>query len=658
MIWLLVLFLQVATTAKGQQKIQEVDVCIYGATSAGIIAAYTAAKMGKSVILIDPGKHIGGLTSGGLGQTDIGNKYAITGLSRDFYRRIGKYYGRFEQWTFEPHVADNVFKQFIVEGEVEVVLEHKIVVLTKQNGWIREVEAQSTAGFSNSPHKIIKAAMFIDCTYEGDLMAKAEVTHAIGRESNETYGETWNGVQLLTKHQFPDGVDPYKIPGNPSSGLLWGISSDALIPNGSGDKSIQAYNFRLCLTNDPQNSIPISRPENYDSTKYELLLRQIAAYTPDSLNWQLLHIANMPNQKTDINNCGGFSSDMIGMNYEYVEADFEKRQEIIETHELYTKGWLYFLGHDPRVPKHLRMEMLTWSYPADEFKSNNHFSPQLYVREARRMVGSYVMTQHNCEGRENVTDGVGMAAYTMDSHNCKRIVVNGQVKNEGDVQVGGFGPYPISYRAIVPKENECENLLVPVCLSASHIAYGSIRMEPVFMVLAQSAAVAASLAIDNKSNVQSVEVKKLQKILESNPLANGSQPELLIDNEDSVNVKFNGRWVKAEKLHGIYGPSVMYTDDKKASAQFSLPPNAVSGMYSIYVYCPAWKNVSKKQNIKLQLERTTKVTINPTLHRDEWVALGQFEIKSDKKHFVEIESAKTEGGYTLADAVLFIPRQQ
>ncbi len=658
MIWLLVFFLQVATTAKGQQKIQEVDVCIYGATSAGIIAAYTAAKMGKSVVVIDPGKHIGGLTSGGLGQTDIGNKYAITGLSREFYRRIGKHYGRFEQWTFEPHVADNVFKQFIVEGEVEILLEHRIVGLTKQNGWIREVEAQSTAGFSNSPHKIIKAAMFIDCSYEGDLMAKAGVSYTIGRESNETYGETWNGVQLLTKHQFPDGVDPHKIPGNPTSGLLWGISSDALMPNGAGDKSIQAYNFRLCLTNDPQNSIPISRPEKYDSTKYELLLRQIAAYTPDSLNWQLLHIANMPNQKTDINNCGGFSSDMIGMNYEYVEADFEKRNEIIEAHEAYTKGWLYFLGHDPRVPLHLRMEMLTWSYPADEFKDNNHFSPQLYVREARRMVGSYVMTQHNSEGSEKVADGVGMAAYTMDSHNCKRIIVNGQVKNEGDVQVGGFGPYPISYRAIIPKRNECSNLLVPVCLSASHIAYGSIRMEPVFMVLAQSAAVAASIAIDNKSDVQSVEVKGLQKMLDSNPLANGSQPELLVDNEDSVNVKFNGRWVKAEKLHGIYGPSAMYTDDKKASAQFSLPSNAASGMYSIYVYCPSWKNASTKQNIKLQLERKTKVTINPSLHRDEWVSLGQFEIRNNKNHFVEVEASKVDGGYTIADAVLFIPRQK
>ena len=652
------MFLQLARPATGQEKMYDVDICIYGATSAGIIAAYSASKMGKSVLLIDPGKHIGGLTSGGLGQTDIGNKYAITGLSREFYRRIGTHYGRFEQWTFEPHVADNVFKAFLVEGKVEMVLEHQISRLKKEGEWIKEVEVQHVNGLSTSPYKTVRAAMFIDCSYEGDLMAKAEVSYTIGREANEKYSETWNGVQLLTKHQFPDGVNPYRIPGNPSSGLLWGITDDALLPNGSGDKAIQAYNFRLCLTNNPINRIPISRPEKYDSTMYELLLRQIAAYTPDSLNWQLLHIANMPNQKTDINNCGGLSSDMIGMNDDYVEADFEKRKEIIKAHETYTKGWLYFLGHDPRMPLHLRNEMLTWGYPADEFQSNNHFSPQLYVREARRMIGSYVMTQHNCEGRNVVTDGVGMAAYTMDSHNCKRIVVNGMVKNEGDVQVGGFGPYPISYGAIVPQQKECANLLVPVCLSASHIAYGSIRMEPVFMVLAQSAAVAASLAIDAKTSVQNVEVNELQEMLKLDPLANGSAPEILIDNEDSTSVQLNGRWVKEGKVYGSYGPSFAYTDDKNASAQFTFPREAKSGTYSIYVYCPAHTGVSKKQNITLQLKRKIKVSINPLLHQNQWVLLGQFEINSNKDQFVRIEPSEAEGGITLADAVLFVPEHQ
>jgi FAD dependent oxidoreductase len=652
---LLIVFQLSTSSITAQQKSHEADLCIYGATSAGVIAAYTASKLGKSVLLIEPTKHIGGLSSGGLGQTDIGNKYAITGLSREFYRRVGKHYGKFEQWIFGPHVAENIFKQFLKEGNVEVINEHQIARVKKESGWIKEIEIENVNGLA-SAYKIISASMFIDCSYEGDLMAMAGVPYTIGRESNQQYGETWNGVQLLTKHQFPNGVDPYKIPGHPESGLLWGVSKEALLPNGSGDKKIQACNFRLCLTNNPLNRIPVSKPEKYDSTIYELLLRQITAYTPDSLNWQLLHIANMPNQKTDINNCGGFSSDMIGMNYDYVEADYEKRNEIFKAHEAYTKGWLYFLGHDPRVPIHLRNEMLTWGYPADEYLNNDHFTPQLYVREARRMIGSYVMTQHNCEGRETLTDGVGMAAYTMDSHNVQRIVVNGMVKNEGDVQVGGFGPYPISYRAIVPQPNECANLLVPVCLSATHIAYGSIRMEPVFMVLAQSAAVAASLAIDKKIAVQSVDVKKLQEVLKSNPLADGSAPEILIDNDDSLHMEFSGTWIKDRQLHARYGASLMYAQTKNSFAQFILPAYTKPGNYSVYLYCPAIKNITRKQSITLQMKKKTQLIIDPLPHRDEWVLLGQFEIGKNKRQFVRIDTTKDEEGFTFADAVLFIPR--
>jgi FAD dependent oxidoreductase len=604
----------------------------------------------KKVLLVEPSNHIGGLTTGGLGQTDIGNKYAITGLSREFYRRIGKHYGKFEQWTFEPHAAEKVFKQFLDEGKIKVLTQHQLVNIKKDRNLIKEIQVLDF-GSSQSATKTIFAKMFIDCTYEGDLMAMAGVSYTVGRESNQQYGETWNGVQLLEKHQFPKGVDPYKIPGKPESGLLWGISNEALLPSGSGDKKIQAYNFRLCLTNNPKNRIPISKPEGYDSTMYELLLRQLASYTPDSLNWQLLHIASMPNQKTDINNCGGFSSDMIGMNYHYVEADFKKRKEIIKAHEVYTKGWLYFLGHDKRVPEHLRNEMLTWGYPRDEYPTNNHFTPQLYIREARRIVGPYVMTQHNCEGHEVVTDGIGMAAYTMDSHNCQRIVVDGMVKNEGDVQVGGFGPYPISYRAIVPNENECANLVVPVCLSASHIAFGSIRMEPVFMVLAQSAAVAASIAIDNQSSVQNVSVQKLQSILKSNPLVNGSIP----DNDDLANVLLTGNWTNDKKMHGRYGPSLSYSGDKNATVKFLIPKESKPGKYAVYLYCPSVKDVVKKLDITVVLKEKNQVSVEPKIHRDEWVSLGQFEVGVGKDQFVQVRSAGDEVGYIFADAVLFVP---
>jgi len=632
---------------------QKADICIYGGTSAGVIAAYTAGQLGKKVILVNPGKHIGGLSSGGLGQTDIGNKYAITGIAREFYRRVGQHYGKFEQWTFEPHVADEIFKDFLREENVKVITEYHLSDVAKSGTRITDVEFVA----DNNDNSIIKisASMFIDCSYEGDLMAASGVSYTVGRESNETYKETWNGVQLLDKHQFKDGVDPYKIPGDPNSGLLWGISSNKLAAIGSKDKLVQAYNFRLCLTSEPSNRIPITKPDGYDPSIFELLLRQLKSYTPDSLNWQLLHIAPMPNQKTDINNCGGFSSDMIGGNYDYVEASFNQRQEIVRSHELYTKSWLYFLGHDNRVPKHLRDEMLTWGYPKDEYVNFNNFTPQLYVREARRMIGSYVMTQHNCEGREIVKDGIGMAAYTMDSHNCQRIVVNGMVKNEGDVQIGGFGPYPISYRAIIPKKEECTNLLVPVCLSASHIAYGSIRMEPVFMVLGQSSAMATSMAIEKGLAIQDVNVEQLQNRLKKDPLADGSNPEILIDNENKEFIQKTGTWVKDEKLQHRYGQSLEFTNDHDATLTYTLPSNTKIGSYHVYIFCPPLSGISAKITARLKFKKTSDIEIEPLRWKDQWLSLGVVEGQKKKANSLTLRLPNAGKGYLFDDAILFVP---
>jgi FAD dependent oxidoreductase len=508
-------------TVEGQNqrpKRIKTDICIYGATSSGIIAAVTAHRLGKSVILIEPSAHVGGLSTGGLGQTDIGNKIAITGIARDFYKRIGKHYGKPEQWTFEPHVAAAVFNQYLKEEKILPLVNYELNHLDKVNNHIQSIIIGPSSTGKKRETKIIEASMFIDCTYEGDLMAAVGVSYMVGRESNAQYEETYNGVQRMDKHQFIDGIDPYKIKGDPSSGLLWGINKDVLFANGSGDTRIQAYNFRLCLTDNPSNRLPIIKPKNYDPSMFELLVRQIQSHPMDSLNWQLMHIAPMPNHKTDINNCGGFSSDMIGMNYDYPEASTSRRKEIIQAHQEYTLSWLYFLGHDERVPGKLRNEMLRWGLPKDEYIHTGHFTPQLYIREARRMIGEYVMTQHNCVGEEIVPDGIGLAAYTMDSHNCQRTIVNGMVKNEGDVQVGGFGPYPIAYRSLTPRREQCTNLLVPVCLSATHIAYGSIRMEPVFMILGQSAATAAALAIDAHTSIQSIDINKLKSLLLNNPL--------------------------------------------------------------------------------------------------------------------------------------------
>ena len=501
--------------------------CIYGGTAGGVAAAVQAARMGKTAVIAEFGNHLGGLTSGGLGATDIGNKAAIGGIAREFYHRIALHYAnsnawRFEQreeyfaqrggrstaselsgpdatmWTFEPHVAEDILFQMVNEAKVAVYFQQRLASVKKEGGRITEIAMENG--------KVYRAAMFIDATYEGDLMAKAGVSYTVGREGNAKYNETLNGIRAETpKHQFTVPVDPYLKPGDPGSGLLPFIQPGDGGTPGEGDARVQAYNFRLCYTQDPANRLPHRPPPKYDPAKYELLARYLEALVAAGHKPELKAFWNpiwMPNRKTDINNNGGFSTDFIGANYAYPDADYATRAQIWRAHEDYVRGFVYFLATSPRVPENMRAEMQTWGPAKDEFLDTGNWPHQLYVREARRMVSDYVMTEHNCRGQPKAEDPVGLGAYGMDSHNCQRIVKDGHVENEGDVQVGGFPPYPISYRSIVPKAGECENLLVPICLSATHIAYGSIRMEPVFMILGQSAATAAALAMDGKASVQ------------------------------------------------------------------------------------------------------------------------------------------------------------
>ena len=472
-----------ALPAEGQA-----DICIYGATSAGITAAVEARRQGHSVLLIEPGPRIGGLTAGGLGMTDIGKVEIIQGLALSFYRRVGEAYGSREPaFLFEPKVALAVYRDMLREAGVKVYMQRRIRSVKKRGNDIQSILLERASGRVEQRRERVRARVFIDCSYEGDLMARAGVTYTVGREGD----------------QFPDGVDPYREKGNPRSGLLWGILPGEMGTKGQADRRVQAYNFRLTLTDDPAKRIPITRPERYDSTRYELLLRwkEVEPWkrgVNDCFIWSI-----MPGRKTDVNNRGAVSTDMIGENWDYPEAGYRQRQRIYQRHVDYTLGLLYFLSHDPRIPEDVRMEMQRWGWPRDEYEENDHMTPQLYVRESRRMVGRYVMTQANCQRTATVEDVIGWAAYTMDSHNTGRYVVNGMVKND-----------PISYRSLTPQESEARNLLVPVCLSASHIAYGSIRMEPVFMVLGQTAALAACQAIDSHDAcVQKVDAQQVIKLL-------------------------------------------------------------------------------------------------------------------------------------------------
>lgn len=513
------------------------DVVVYGGTSAGVIAAVQTARMGRSVILVCPDRHLGGLSSGGLGFTDTGDKSVIGGLAREFYHRIWLHYqspdawnwqnreeygnkgqgtpaidkGQRTMWIFEPHVAEQVFEDLVRENRIRV----------DRNEWLDRSQGVKKGGdtiqsITMLSGKTYAASMFIDATYEGDLLAAAGIDYRVGREANSVYGEQWNGVQtgvLHHRHHFgvlKEGISPYVVPGDPSSGVLPRISILPPGEYGQGDKRVQAYCYRLCLTDHPGNQVPFRKPDGYDPAQHELLLRVFSAGWRETFQ----KFDAIPNRKTDVNNHGPFSFDNIGSNYDYPEASYERRREILREHETYQRGWLYFIANDPRVPSEVREKMRRWGLAKDEFKDNSGWPHQIYVREARRMIGEFVMTENELLKRRPTPDSVGMGSYTIDSHNVQRYITpEGHVQNEGDIGVETKGPYQITYGALVPKRGQCGNLLVPVCVSSSHIAFGSIRMEPVFMILGQTAATAAVLALEDKSPVQAVSYPKLRERL-------------------------------------------------------------------------------------------------------------------------------------------------
>jgi hypothetical protein len=522
-------------TEENKEQAYDADVIVYGGTSAAITAAVQVKKMGKSVIVVSPDKHLGGLSSGGLGFTDTGNKSVIGGLAREFYHRVYMHYDTPEawkwqqkseygnkgqgtpamdganktMWIFEPHVAEKVFEDFAKENDLKIYrdewLDRSKNGIQKKDG--RIISLKTLSG------KTFKGKMFIDATYEGDLMALSGVKYHVGREANSLYNEEWNGIQagvFQHGHYFKKKISPYKIEGDPKSGLLPYISSEKIGKNGDGDNKLQAYCFRMCLSENPDNRIPFAKPEGYDPAKYELLARVYKAGWTETFE----KFDSIPNKKTDTNNHGPFSTDFIGQNYDYPEATYERRKQIIKEHELYQKGLMYYLANDSNVPADVRKEMNRWGLPKDEFKDNGGWPHQIYVREARRMIGQAVMTENETLGKKPVSQSVGMGSYSLDSHNTQRYVTeDGFVQNEGDIGVRAKTPYSISYSSIIPKKEECQNILVPICLSSSHIAYGSIRMEPVFMILGQSAATAAVQAINSNVSVQDVDYKQLQEQL-------------------------------------------------------------------------------------------------------------------------------------------------
>lgn len=671
---------QSADRMRAGQKAQA-DICVYGGTSGGVIAAVQAARMGKSVILVSPTKHLGGLTSSGLGWTDFGSEEILGGLSRSFYHRLYLHYQRAAAWkwqssnsfanvgqngpafnhvtelasVFEPHVTEQIYHQMLAEYAIPVV--HGLLDLTNgvtmERGRITAIRTEDGAQF--------RAKMFIDASYEGDLMAKAGVTYTIGREANATYGETQNGIQAAAavKNQLPDGIDPYVIPGNPASGLLPGVNPDAGGADGTADNKLQAFCYRIVLTDVAANRLPVPKPEGYREADYELLFRTIAA----GQSGQFYKFALMPNRKTDGNNASGMSTDFIGANYRpgwnWAEATHAEREKSAREHELWQRGLIWTLQNHPNIPAAIRNAYSRWGLPADEFTDNGNWPYQIYVREARRMVSDYVMTEANCSHQAVAADSIGLAAYTMDSHNTQRYVRNGMVKNEGDIQFAIGGPYPVSYRSIVPRKGQCENLLVPWCLSASHIAFGSIRMEPVFMILSQSAATAAALAIDDNISVQALDYQKLAAVLRADgqKLHYGTEElsDIVVDNTVATATPASG-WSPSTATSGFYGLNYLHDGNtNKGSKEVRYTPSLpAAGQYQVYLRWPQQGNRSTKVPVVIYYNGGFFSTnINERAHGNTWNLLGSFPFAAGTNGYLLLGTRGTTDGYVIADAAMW-----
>ena len=526
----------------------ERDLVIYGSSPAALTAAIEAQRLGRTAVIVCPETRIGGLTTGGLGQTDIGNKSAFGGLALQFYRDVADWYkvdshwkyekrsdyipdgqcagsfGEDSMWTFEPSAALAILERWERDNKLEIVRGEFLD--RKPGGVVRN--GSRIVAIKTLSGKTFRGKMFVDATYEGDLMAAAGVSYTIGREANSVYGETISGIEraLSKNHQFNKGVSPYVKPGDPSSGLLPYVEPDTDEPDGTGDGRVQAYCFRMCLTDDPSNRIPFVKPEGYNPQNYELLLRNLEAIDPETFVKNASHFwhfmpwinSRMPNRKTDTNNRSGFSTDFIGQNHAWPEASYKEREKILKAHLDYQMGLVWTLANNPRVPEPIRSRVAQWGTCKDEFADGlgHGWQSQLYVREARRMVGDYVATEHDVLRKRTTSRPVAMAAYGMDSHHVRRYVgKDGFVHNEGNIEDwrAGGKPYPLDYGVIIPKKGDCENLFVPVCVSASHMAFGSIRMEPVFFALGQVAGAAAALSLDADCAVQDLSYESLKKVL-------------------------------------------------------------------------------------------------------------------------------------------------
>jgi hypothetical protein len=642
---------------------QEYDVVVYGATASGVVSAIAASNEGARVLIAEPRWNAGGMVTGGLSHTDYGDRTVIGGLTFQFYRKVADHYNThvFYWRGPEPHVGEKIMLDWLKESNVEIWFGKRLLKVQKDDNVIQKLI------FTDSTE--VSAKVFIDAGYEGDLMARSGVSYTWGREGKKEYNESWAGRQpvTFTSHQINARISPFN--NDKEKKLLPLVHKKPMVEIGEGDQGIQSYCFRLIATNQPENMVPWRKPGNYNPGNYELVRRYYLAQ-PDA--GPLIGFwPTLPNGKSDINSSAGISTNLLdGSSWEYPEAEYPRRDSIWQWHKDYTLGLAWFLLTDPGVPKRVRDEMKTFGLCKDEYTDNGNFPHQLYVREARRMKGEYFMTQHDLMEDTVKYDAIGMGSYNIDVREMQRSYIEisrfpdlkYETYNEGYLSIP-VAQYEIPYRSLVPKYAECQNLIVPVCISGSHLAIASVRMEPQYMIMGESAGVAAALAVKTNRAVQKIDLFALQEkliarkqilSLKENPYGLwNSEDEIIIDNNMKQFVLFTGDWFENETMNnGRFEMNFRYKSRaSEGSAEYN-PYLFKSGNYNVYIWHPVSKEF--EPNIQVEInhsEGKDLIRVDQNKNGGSWYKLGSWVFEKGYQNRVTIKGET--GKYVIADAVKF-----